>query len=79
MGFYYGGSLGLIVGALGARARVILVLSECIGNAPAVSLVLPHFDDTGSLCYPAGGVVYPRGFHRGLLPPVSLREIGRLS
>ena len=26
-----------------ARARVILVLRECIWNASAVSLVLPHF------------------------------------
>ena len=39
------------------RARVILVLRECMWNDPAVSLVLPAFDDTGSL----GHVVYPPG------------------
>ena len=35
--------------SLGTHSRVILVLRECIWNAPAVSLVLPTFDDTGSL------------------------------
>ena len=39
----------------GARNRVILVLRECI------SLVLPVFDDTGSLGSPPGQVVYPPG------------------
>ena len=43
----------------GARARVILVLRECIWNAPAVSLVFPAFDDAGSLGYPPRQVVYP--------------------
>ena len=33
----------------GGRARVIFVLREFIWNASAVSLVLPFFDDTGSL------------------------------
>ena len=36
-------------GSQGAYAHVILILRECIGNAPAVSLVLPAFDDTGPL------------------------------
>ena len=40
--------------------RVILVLRECIWNAPAVSLVLPAFDDIGSLGSPPRQVVYPR-------------------
>ena len=43
------GTVGSIVGGHRARARVILVLSECIWNAPAVSLALPTFDDNGSL------------------------------
>ena len=43
----------------GGRAHVILVLRECIWNAPAVSLVLPAFDDTGSLGSPPRQVVYP--------------------
>ena len=51
-GKWGGGSLGSIVGGSGARARVILVLRECIWNAPAMSLVLPAFDDTGSLGSP---------------------------
>ena len=44
-----------------ACSRVILVLLECILNAPAVSLVLPAFDDTGSLGFPPRQVVYPPG------------------
>ena len=43
------GSRSSIVGETGARARVILVLRECIWNAPTVSLVLSTFDHTGSL------------------------------
>ena len=39
-------SLGQLLGGQGARARVILVLRECIWNAHTVSLVLPSFDDT---------------------------------
>ena len=62
----------------GPRVHVILVLCECIWNEPAVSLVLPTFDDTGSLGSPRR-VVYPRGLHHGRLPPVSLRRTGRLS
>ena len=38
--------------------RVILVLRECIWNAPAVSLVFPAFDDIGSLGSPPRRVVY---------------------
>ena len=53
-----GGSLGSIFGM--SRARVILVLRECIWNAPAVSLVLPVFDDTGSLGSPPRQLVSPR-------------------
>ena len=52
--FFWGGSLGSIVGGQGARARVILLLCECIWNAPSVSLVLLAFDDTGSLGSPPG-------------------------
>ena len=44
-----------------ARARVILVLRECIWNVPRVSLVLPAFDFTGSLGFPPHRVVYPLG------------------
>ena len=48
-----------LLGGKRARARVIHVLRECIWNAPAVSLVLPVFDDTGSLGYPPRQVVCP--------------------
>ena len=41
-----------------ARDHVVLVLRECIWNAPAVSLVLPVFDDTSSLGSPPRRVVY---------------------
>ena len=54
-----GGSLGSIVGGLGDCTRVILVLCKCIWKAPAVSLVLPGFEDTGSLGSPPRQVVYP--------------------
>ena len=43
----------------GPRARVILVLRERIWNAPAVSLVLPAFNDTGSMGSPPRQLVYP--------------------
>ena len=43
----------------GFRALVILVLRECIWNAPAVSLILPAFDDTGSMGSPPHQVIYP--------------------
>ena len=46
-----GGSLGSIVGGQGTRARVFLVLQKLIWNAAAASLVLPAFDDTGSLVF----------------------------
>ena len=62
-----------------ACGRVILLLSECIWNASVISLVLPAFDDNGSLGYPPRWVVYPRGFHHGWLSPVFLRGIGILS
>ena len=52
-------------GAQGARARV-LVLHECIWNAPVVSLVHPAFDDTGSLGSPPGQVVHHPG---PMVPP----------
>ena len=55
------GSLGSIVGGQAARTRVILILRECVWNAPAVLLVLPAFDDTGSLGSPPHQVVYPLG------------------
>ena len=42
-------------------ARVILVLGECNWNTSAVSLILPAFDDTGSLGSPLRQVVYPPG------------------
>ena len=42
------GSLGSLLGGQEACARVVLVLSECIWSAPAVSVVLPAFDVTGS-------------------------------
>ena len=47
-------------------ARVILVLLKCIWNAPTISLVLPDFDDTGTLGSPRQ-VVYPlvKWFHPG--------------
>ena len=54
-------SMGSIFGGLGARARVILVLRECLWNAPTVSLVFPAFEDTGSLGSPPRRVVYPPG------------------
>ena len=53
-----------LLGSQEVRARVVIVLRECIWNAPAVSLFLPAFDDTGSLGYPPGRVV-SRGFHLG--------------
>ena len=56
------GSVGSVVGGSRGRARVILVLCECIWNVPTVSLVLPPFDDTGSLGSPPHQVVYPAGF-----------------
>ena len=48
-------------GSQGAHTHVILVLHECIWNAPAVLLVLPAFDDTGSLDSLPRRLVFPRG------------------
>ena len=45
----------------GDRARVFLVLRECIWKAPAVSLPHPAFDDTSSLD-PLRQEVYLPGF-----------------
>ena len=39
--------------------RIILVLLECIWNAPVVLLVLPAFDEANSLGSPPSRVVYP--------------------
>ena len=50
-----------LLGGQGACAVVILVLRECIWNEPAVSLVLPAFDVTGSLGSSPRQVVYPPG------------------
>ena len=43
-----------------ALARVVLVLRECIWNAPVVSRALSAFDDTGSLGSPRQ-MGYPPG------------------
>ena len=50
----------------GGRARFILVLRECIWNAPAILLVLLTFDDTGSLGSLPHQVVYIPG---SMVPP----------
>ena len=63
----WGGGIWVqLLGGQGANARVILILYECIWNEPAVSLVLPAFDDTGSLDSPPRQVVYSPG---SMLPP----------
>ena len=56
------------LGGLGTHPRFILVLRECIWNAPAVLLVLSTFDDTGSLGFPQRWVVYPPGSTLGDCP-----------
>ena len=64
------GSLGLIVRGSwgqGARPCVILVLRECIWNAPSVSLALPASDDTVSLGSPPRQVVYHPWFYTSTL------------
>ena len=58
--------MGSFVGGQGARSLVILVLHECIWNVPAVSLVLPVFDNTGSLASLPRQAVYPSG---SMVPP----------
>ena len=55
-----------MLGAQGTHARVLIVLRECFWNAPAVSLVLPTFDFTGSLGSPPRQVVYSPG---SIVPP----------
>ena len=73
--------MGSIVGGQGARTRVILVLRECIWDAPTLSLVHPAFDDTGSLGSPPRQLVSPPV---QMIPPWVtasrfLAGIGRLS
>ena len=46
-----GGVWVQLLGGQGVRARVILALLECSWNAPAVSLIHPAFDESGSLGY----------------------------
>ena len=54
-----GGSLDSIVGrVVKGPALVILVLCECIWNAPVVLLALPAFDDGSCLSSPQYQVVY---------------------
>ena len=50
-----------MLGRLGSRARLILVLRECIWNVAAALLVLPTFDDTDSLGSFPRQVIYPPG------------------
>ena len=50
----------------GVRVCVILVLRGFFWNAPAVFLVLPAFDDTGSLGSPPSQMVYLPG---SIVPP----------
>ena len=54
-------------GSQGSRTRVILVLREYIRDAPAVLLVLPPFDDTGSMGSPLRQMVSPPG---SMVPPL---------
>ena len=46
-------------------AFVLFLFYANVSNAPAVSLVVPAFDDTGSLGDPPCWLVYPHGFHPG--------------
>ena len=55
-----------LLGGQEACAHVILVLREYILNGPTVSLVLPAFEDTGSLGSPLRQVVYLLG---SMVPP----------
>ena len=60
--YIYGGEVWVpLLEVQGARACVILVLRECILNAPAFSLVFPGFDDTVSLGFSPHWMVYPSG------------------
>ena len=56
-----GGAWVQLLGGEGAHARAILVLCEYIWKVPAVSLVLPAYDDTGSLGFLRRQVVYTTG------------------
>ena len=56
---WVGGVWVQLLGCQGTCAGVILVLRGYIRNALAVSLVLPTFDETGSLGSPMRQVVYP--------------------
>ena len=69
-----GGVWVQLLGVQGVRARVILVLSECIKNASVVSLVLPTFGDTGSLAFPPHWVIYPHGSTLGNCHPFPYGE-----
>ena len=63
----------------GLRARIILVLCECIWNSPTISLVLPAFEVTGSpgISSILGGL--SPWFSPWLLPLICLWGVGRLS
>ena len=56
--------------------HVLFGLREYIWNAPAISLVLPTFDDTGSLGSPLQ-VVYPPGSTLSDCQPIPYGEYGR--
>ena len=57
-----GGVCVQMLGGSGVRACVVLVLLVYIWNASGVSLVLPTFDDTGSLGFSRRQMVRPPGF-----------------
>ena len=60
-GLGVGGVWVQLLGAQGGRVRVIPVLRKCIWNAPAESLILPTFDNAGSLGSLQRQVVYSPG------------------
>ena len=63
MYYYYGVGVWVqILRGQGARACFTLALREWIWNAPVISLILPAYDNTGSLGYPPHPVVYPSVF-----------------
>ena len=70
------GESGFHCWGLSVCARVILVLRECIWNAPLVSLVHPVFGLPG-FSSTSGGL--SPWFHTGWLPPISLQGIKILS
>ena len=72
--FGVGGAWIQLLGGQETRARVILILRECIWNVPAPSLVLSAFDDTGSLGSPPCPLVYPPGSTLGEGLPFPFRE-----